>query len=248
MGKIIDITGQIFGNWTVLEKSDKKTSNHNVHWLCQCTCGMQSVVSGSDLRMGKSTKCRNCASIQNKYRRHSKNTGGYNEEYYKHEIGKQYGKLTVLGRSPLEEQTATATKMRCKCECGNIVDIRIDNLHSGRTKSCGCVRSYGENKIHQLLQSNNINYISEYSFDDLLGVNNGKLRFDFAIFNKDNQLIKLIEFQGRQHYEITQLWSNDNKIHDVYKREYCKNHNIELLEIKYNDIDKITLQFLGLDK
>ena len=80
----------------------------------------------------------------------------------------------------------------------------------------------------------------------MLGVNKGKLRFDFAIFNKENQLIKLIEFQGRQHFEETKLWNNDNKIHDEYKREYCKKHNIELLEIPYYDINKIDLNYLGL--
>ena len=125
--------------------------------------------------------------------------------------------------------------------------VRINNLHSHKTQSCGCIKSYGEKLIHQILQSNHINYISEYSFDDLIGVHGGKLRFDFAIFNSHNQLIKLIEFQGRQHYEITKLWNNDNKIHDEYKRKYCKEHNIELLEIKYDEIDKINLQYLGLN-
>ena len=159
------------------------------------------------------------------------------------EVGKIYGQLTVLEKV---EQTLGGSIWRCKCSCGNEVNVRIDNLHSGKTQSCGCIKSRGENIINSILQENNIIYKREYTFDDLLGVNQGKLRFDFAIFNKENQLIKLIEFQGRQHFEETKLWNNDNKIHDEYKREYCRKHNIELLEIPYYDINKINLVYLGL--
>ena len=38
-------------------------------------------------------------------------------------------------------------------------------------------------------------HLKEYSFEDLK--DKKKLRFDFAIFDKNNKLIKLIEFDGR---------------------------------------------------
>jgi len=49
------------------------------------------------------------------------------------------------------------------------------------------------------LLKKNIEFKREYSFEELKGFNNGKLRFDFAIFNK-NILQGLIEFQGEQHF------------------------------------------------
>lgn len=33
----------------------------------------------------------------------------------------------------------------CACECGNVVNVRISNLCSGNTKSCGCRKN--ENHI-----------------------------------------------------------------------------------------------------
>lgn len=32
----IDLTGQTFGMWTVLYKSDKRDNGGNVHWHCRC--------------------------------------------------------------------------------------------------------------------------------------------------------------------------------------------------------------------
>lgn len=245
MRKPIDISGQRFGKWLVLEKSNKQTSNHVTYWYCKCECGNIYEIAGTDLRAGKTKQCRICSGTAPK--KENKSEKILEHRAAKHpneEIGKKYGKLTVIA---FEFQTIGGSMWKCKCDCGNEIIVRINNLHSGRTQSCGCTKSHGEELIHQILQNNHINYISEYSFDDLIGLHGGKLRFDFAIFDKDNHLIKLIEFQGRQHYEITKFWNNDNKIHDEYKRKYCKEHNIELLEIKYSDIKKINLQYLGLN-
>ena len=239
--KIIDMTGQHIGKWTVIEKSNKKATHHNVYWLCQCECGTLQEICGTDLRKKRTLQCKHCAgtiAIKNLQ----------NVKHYKqsnNEIGKVYGQLTVLEKV---KQTQGGSIWKCKCSCGNEVDVRINNLHSGKTQSCGCIKSRGETIISKILQENNISYKKEYSFEDLLGINQGKLRFDFAIFDKNNYLIKLIEFQGRQHFENTLLWNNDNKIHDEYKRKYCKEHSIELLEIPYYDINKITLEYLNIPK
>ena len=238
--KVIDMTGQVIGKWTVIERSNKKSnSNNNVYWTCQCECGTIQEICGTDLRKGRTLQCKHCAGkIAVKNLSTAKHYKQNNDE-----IGKTYGRLTVLEKI---KQTPGGSIWKCRCICGNEVNVRINNLHSGKTQSCGCIKSRGENIINKILQENNIIYKREYSFEDLLGVNQGKLRFDFAIFNKNNQLIKLIEFQGRQHFEETLLWNNDNKIHDEYKRKYCKEHNIELLEIPYYDINKLTLEYLGI--
>ena len=54
--KFIDITGQVFGRLTVIERFivDKKTQSK---WLCACECGINCVVSGYNLRKGLSKSC-----------------------------------------------------------------------------------------------------------------------------------------------------------------------------------------------
>ena len=59
MSSGIDIKGQHFGEWTVLEKAEKSKeySSRAIYWLCECSCGKEKIVSGSDLRRGKSKSC-----------------------------------------------------------------------------------------------------------------------------------------------------------------------------------------------
>lgn len=50
-GKFVDLTGQRFGNLTVLEYRGKST------WLCRCDCGTEREVRGDHLRYGHSHSC-----------------------------------------------------------------------------------------------------------------------------------------------------------------------------------------------
>ena len=57
--KLIDLTGQRFGRWTVLRRAgnygDYILDGHtSPTWLCRCDCGAEGVVTGNNLRMGKS--------------------------------------------------------------------------------------------------------------------------------------------------------------------------------------------------
>lgn len=86
-----------------------------------------------------------------------------------------------------------------------------------------------------MLEENNIKYVREFSFDDLVSDNNKKLRFDFAVFHLDH-LVFLIEYQGDQHYNQDNIWY-DLKMqkHDEMKKEYCKKHNIPLYILDKDD-------------
>jgi hypothetical protein len=54
--------------------------------------------------------------------------------------------------------------------------------------------SRGEIKIHEILENNDMKYAMEYSFPDL-NSNNGKpLRFDFAVFDDNDEIDFLIEY------------------------------------------------------
>ena len=50
--------------------------------------------------------------------------------------GQRFGRLTVLERA--ERNDGHSTWWVCKCDCGNIKEIRSSCLVKGSTKSCGC--------------------------------------------------------------------------------------------------------------
>ena len=108
--------------------------------------------------------------------------------------------------------------------------------------------SQGQQEIRFLLESNNINFKQEITFQDLKLIN--KLRFDFGIYNDNNELIRLIEFDGEQHYKNQNFFQDLQYIknNDKIKNEYCKNNNISLVRIPYWEKDKITLEMLLGDK
>ena len=53
----IDLTGQQFGKWTVLYKTDKRNAGGVIYWHCKCECGNEKDVLGTSLRQKRSLSC-----------------------------------------------------------------------------------------------------------------------------------------------------------------------------------------------
>ena len=62
MGKKIDLTGQTFGEWTVLSDSGKRMGGF-ILWDCRCSCGRVVPVIGSNLRRGLTSSCGMCKNV-----------------------------------------------------------------------------------------------------------------------------------------------------------------------------------------
>lgn len=90
-------------------------------------------------------------------------------------IGKRFGKLLVIerGEDYISPKGKHYTRWLCKCDCGNIKLIHVNQLTSGATISCGCYKASRESKyIHynkyNLSESYGIGYTSkseEFYFD-----------------------------------------------------------------------------------
>ena len=100
--------------------------------------------------------------------------------------------------------------------------------------------SRGEIKIEDILRANNMNFKEEYSFSDLISSNGRPLRFDFAVFDDEWELMFLLEYQGIQHYVAKSKFGGNSGLkkqqyNDMLKREYCRKHNIILIAVPYTD-------------
>lgn len=56
MGKTKDLTGQIFGNLTVIKQAESDKAG-NSQWLCKCVCGNTKTIRGDHLKTGTSKSC-----------------------------------------------------------------------------------------------------------------------------------------------------------------------------------------------
>ena len=234
--------GMQFGEWTLLERDCNPTSKqHSTFWFCECgICKKIYSVSRDGLISGKSSCCNHCKGekISNKL---------VDLGLVSYKSGDKYGKLTIIERG---QQKSHHTYVKCKCDCGNIIEVRLEHLkgqgRSGsRTISCGCVKmSSGELKIKTLLENNGIEFAQQYRIKEF----NISSPFDFAIF-KEKQLLGLIEFDGEQHFRAVEYWGGEEQLklqieRDKRKDDWCKENNIRLIRIPYTEYDNIDIGYL----
>lgn len=109
--------------------------------------------------------------------------------------------------------------------------------------------SRGEVKIHEILEQAGLNFEEEYSFPDLVSSTGRELRFDFAVFDDEGDLMFLLEYQGIQHYLPKSKFGGyeglrKQSYNDMLKREYCKKHNIILIAIPYTDELRVNYDYI----
>lgn len=160
-------------------------------------------------------------------------------------IGQTFGRLTVLEDSKKRDSNRRIIwKCQCSCSAHSIVYVDTTSLLLGRTSSCGCIQSKGEEKVKKLLNELNIEYIGQYEFKDCVNPKTGaKLRFDFYL--PDYNIC--IEYDGEQHFKEI-FYSHGNlsqrKERDQIKNNYCKENGIYLIRIPYTDFDKLNKEYL----
>jgi len=140
-------------------------------------------------------------------------------------------------------------------ETNRVFLLSIDSFINGGSGHPNLSKSKNEIIIENLLKKFQIKYVSQYTFKDCK--NKNKLRFDFAIFDSENNLLFLIEYQGEQHYKPIKFGGisynralntfNKQQINDNIKKTYCTDKDIELLIIpywKHNNIENILIEKL----
>ena len=114
-----DLTGQRFGELTVLEATDERIGG-GVVWLCRCSCGAICKVSRNNLVTGQTRSCG-----------HAKR---------RDLTGQRFGRLVAV--RPIRWRSKAqpcSVAWLCKCDCGSVAIAALGNLTKGLKSSCGCI-------------------------------------------------------------------------------------------------------------
>lgn len=121
--------GKKYGHLTVIGQSSQihKYSN-KFDFLCDCG----NIISEIPSRVlyGHKKSCGTC---------NHKNSSCKLEEKINSSVGMRFGKLEVLGLAKIPNDCKNYVK--CKCDCGNIVNILPNALFCNERKSCGCTKT-----------------------------------------------------------------------------------------------------------
>ena len=120
--------GKVYGDFKVTGAFNiphKTKSGSTVMWTCQCIhCGEVTPNAPSVIKRGKTCHCQ----LEVKW-----------NAVWEAEIGKRYGRLTVVS---IEHKISGKNKKPyavCNCDCGGSITVQVAALRSGQTKSCGCL-------------------------------------------------------------------------------------------------------------
>jgi hypothetical protein len=130
--RLIDETGRRFERLTVLRRG-QDSRDRKVRWVCRCDCGNVCEVTGKNLRVGHTRSC-GCLATEMRARRNARRVVDL--------TGQRFERLVVTSRSPNISRSPGGLKVYwlCRCDCGNVCEVRGYDLRAGTTRSCGCLR------------------------------------------------------------------------------------------------------------
>ena len=222
MAKRLDLTGNVYGELTVVEMLyGYRTVNGKPRTYCKCCLqnGDEVIVRADALQSGA-----------------TKNAKGAGKTGKPTDIaGMKFGLLTAVKSTDKRASNGSVIWL-CKCDCGNFTEVSVGQLMRGHTLSCGCRhQSKWEMFINNYLISLNITFQTQKRFKDCKNrKQTDMLPFDFYL--PDYNIC--IEYDGEQHFHPMQMWGGYEKFiinqeNDSIKDEYCKKHNITLLRLPY---------------
>lgn len=225
--------GQKSGYLELLEIDKEKTALYNrTYYKCRCSlCDEITSVRNDKLNGITTVACRKCSMKLNRKQAIT--------------IGAIFGDFKVIECSGVLTKSH-AKYWKCQClKCGTEKDINADHLKSQQNTCTQCnYSSHGERTIREILERYSINFIEQYRFDNLK-----KFPFDFAVFDKQNQVKFVIEFDGSQHYTPVEAWGGENNFkrqleRDAEKTKYCKENNIPLIRIPYTQLASLNMLYI----
>lgn len=226
MHKFVDVSGKRFGRLVAMFPVDTSVTGETYDtrtWRCKCDCGNICDVKYCSLYTGNTASC-GC-----------KKRDSISDRCISDISGKKFGSLLVLNRTKSHKNRAM---WECLCDCGNMCVVCGKYLRSGKTTSCGCVKSSAERNLKIVLNTSGILFNQQKVF---CGCEyKGQLFFDVYI----PEMNLCIELDGIQHFEPIEFFGGvdafiETQIRDQIKNTYCAEHNINLLRIPYTQFHRL---------
>ncbi|MBO6164514.1 MAG: hypothetical protein J6N77_05635 [Lachnospiraceae bacterium] len=180
-----DVKGMRSGRLVAIEPTAERRRG-SVLWRCRCDCGNEILAEGYRIASGKVKSC-GCS------RREMKT---------KDLAGKRFGRLTAIRR--LDKKRGSCYLWLCRCDCGNEIEVTVNSLMTGNTKSCGCMRQdtvrsmmekYGTITDHVTLVDNT--FVERIQRKELQKNNTSGCT---GVQRRGNHWIAVITFQKQVHY------------------------------------------------
>lgn len=215
-----------------LIKNDDKIKNRNVLFISEYSKSSEKMKIKfldcghvNDMLPGNFVKgygCKICSGNQRKTHEQ------FLKDFYNSEYSNEY---TVLS-----EYQGANNKIKLRHNCSHEYQVTPAKFIYGGKRCPKCNYSKGEKHLEEFLIEHGINFIPQYKIKECRIKN--ALPFDFAIFNDENKLICLIEYQGEQHFRAREFFGGEEGFQyqlkrDETKREFCNKNNIPLIEIPY---------------
>lgn len=222
-------TGDIFGNWIVLDENKYEQKEGYKKFLCKCQCINETVkyVDERNLKKGSTVSCGKCS-------------------YKVIKKGDTFGDWTAL-------EDEKSKSVLCKCGCGTIRKVDKANLNAGSSTNCGCKR---ENNHFAKNQFSNIGeeiIIGNryHKWTVLEQVKTNSYLCECSCFNHTKRILKRSELLsdskhdgckkcrlmknhiGEQHGYLTILSIDEEKTKDkgrIYVYAQCKCGNVRSYE------------------
>jgi hypothetical protein len=217
----IHVIGNKYGRLTILEVIP---DTRPTQVKCKCDCGNEHICAQADVVSGHTQSC-GCLQSEQASTANTKDWTGHVADSGIEFLHQDY------------KNDKGQWMWKCKCGvCGNLFSELPARINNGHVTSCGCrIQSVGEEYVENILKEMQVTFVPQYTFDNCKNVY--VLRFDFAIFNNHN-LIGLIEYDGKQHFESIEYFGGEIGFKNTQKRDeikntYCKQHSIPLLRLPY---------------
>lgn len=222
MSRRLDLTGNIYGELTVIEMLyGYRYCNGKPRTYCKCCSqdGDEVIVRADALQSGA-----------------TKSMKGAGKTGKKADLtGMRFGLLTVVESTDKRASNGSVV-WKCICDCGNYAEVPINHLTRGHTISCGCRhQSKWEMFIYDYLNSLNIVFSPQKRFNDCRNKKQtDTLPFDFYLPDYN----VCIEYDGEHHFHPIDGWGGHDKFiitqeNDDIKNKYCEAKNITLLRLPY---------------